>query len=303
MDTQLPHQLAQELRGAPAAKELTAQVAARAQAVLNAFGRKPTLALVRVGAREDDLAYERAALKRAEKCQVEVRVIELPATATQAELNAVMQQISGDSLIDGCLLFRPLPGQLDEAQAYSFLSAVKDVDGATQSSLLWSLAGVGEGFVPCTAEAVVRILDYYELPLEGANVCMVGRSLVIGKPAAMQLLARGASVDLCHSKTRNLAAHTRAADIVVVATGHPHTLTAQHVRAGQTIVDVGINEDAATGALIGDADTSAIAPLVFALTPVPGGVGALTAAILCDHVVCAAEKNLSMLSSSSQKGI
>lgn len=293
---------AKQLRGAPAAKALTAEVCARALAVARVADRAPKLALVRVGAREDDLAYERAALKRAEKCQVEAEVFELPRSIEQPELNAVIQQISDDPNLDGCLMFRPLPAHLDADQAYSFLSAEKDVDGATHASLLWSLAGVGAGFVPCTAEAVVRLLEFYEVPLAGANVCVVGRSLVIGKPCAMQLLVRGATVDMCHSKTANLPVHTREADIVVVATGHPHTIAAAHVHAGQTVVDVGINVDPATGALVGDADAAAIAPLVAALTPVPGGVGALTTTILCDHVVRAAEKHVGLAPTTNQKG-
>ena len=160
----------------------------------------------------------------------------------------------------------------------------------TPASLLTTLSGRGEGFTPCTAEAVLALLDHYDVELDGAKVAVVGRSLVIGRPVAAMLTARNATVTTCHTHTRDLAAECRAADIVVAAVGRAHTIGADAVREGQTIIDVGINWDEAAGKLVGDVDFDAAEPVVGAITPVPGGVGAVTTAILARHVIEAAER-------------
>ena len=277
--------MAELLKGAPVARALTEELAARCVA-LRGQGIVPTLAIVRVGEREDDLSYERGALKRCEKVGIEAR----RADVSQDELLAAIEGINADPAVHGCLMFRPLPAGLDEDAVAAALDPAKDVDSMTPASLLTTLSGRGEGFAPCTAEAVLALLDHYGVELDGAKVAVVGRSLVIGRPVAALLTARNATVTTCHTHTRDLAAECRAADIVVAAVGRARTIGADAVREGQTIIDVGINWDEAAGKLVGDVDFDAAEPIVDAITPVPGGVGAVTTAILAKHVIEAAER-------------
>ena len=281
--------MAELLRGAPVAAALTESVRARADA-LRAAGTAPKLAIVRVGERPDDLSYERGALKRADKAGVEVERILLPVDCSQDELMAAIDRVNTDPAIHGCLFFRPLPRTLDEAAACSALDPAKDMDCATEGSLAGVFSCRARGFAPCTAEAVVHVIEHYGYELEGARVTVVGRSMVIGKPVSMMLQARNATVTMCHTRTRDLAAECRRADILVVAAGHPGTVGADAVSPGQVVIDVGINWDEAAGKLVGDVDFDAVEPIVGAITPVPGGVGSVTTAVLMDHVVTAAER-------------
>lgn len=281
--------MAEILKGAPVAKALTAELAERAER-LRAAGTVPTLAILRVGEREDDLSYERGALKRCEKVGIEARRVLLPADCSQDELMTAIARVNEDAGVHGCLMFRPLPAGLDEGAAAEALDPAKDVDCMTAGSLLSTLSGRGAGFAPCTAEAVVALLDHYGVELDGARVAVVGRSLVIGRPVAAMLTARNATVTICHTHTRDVAAMCREADIVVAAAGRARMLGADAVRAGQVIVDVGINWDEAAGKLVGDVDFEAAEPVAAAVTPVPGGVGAVTTAILAKHVIEAAER-------------
>ena len=276
------------LKGAPVARALTEELAARAAALREA-GCAPTLALVRVGARGDDMAYERGILSRCEKVGIAVRRVELPQDASHAELEAALRALAADPAVHGILLFRPLPAGLDEVAAAACVPAVKDVDCMGAAGLLATLSGQGAGFAPCTAEAVVTLLEHYGVKLDGARVAVVGRSLVIGRPVAALLLARNATVTVCHTHTPDLAAVCREADVIVAAAGHAGTVGAECVHAGQVVVDVGVNVDAA-GKLVGDVDAEAVAPVVDSLTPVPGGVGAVTTAVLARHVIEAAER-------------
>ena len=261
--------MAELLKGAPVARALTEELAARC-AALRERGVVPTLAIVRVGEREDDLSYERGALKRCEKVGIEARRVLLPADVSQDELLTAVEGINADLAVHGCLMFRPLPAGLDENAVAAVLDPAKDVDSMTPASLLTTLSGRGE--------------------LDGAKVAVVGRSLVIGRPVAAMLTARNATVTTCHTHTRDLAAECRAADIVVAAVGRAHTIGVDAIREDQTIIDVGINWDEAAGKLVGDVDFDAAEPVVNAITPVPGGVGAVTTAILAKHVIEAAER-------------
>lgn len=276
------------LRGAPVADALTEEAAARA-AALRERGVVPGLAILRVGERPDDLSYERAALRRCERAGVAARLVTLPAGCSQAELLAAIEDVNADPAVHGCLMFRPLPPTLDEDAACAALAPEKDVDGITAGSLYGVFANRPVGFAPCTAEAVVALLDHYDVPLDGAEVTVVGRSLVIGKPVAQLLLARGATVTTCHTRTRDLAACCRRADVVVAAVGRARTVCADCAREGQVVVDVGVNWDEASQRLVGDVDLDAVAPVASAVTPVPGGVGAVTTAVLMRHVIEAAE--------------
>lgn len=201
---------------------------------------------------------------------------------------AQIAMLNSDSNVHGVLMFRPLPAQLDEVSACEALMPVKDVDGITSGSAAALYTGAGKGFAPCTAEAVIALLEHYGVVIEGKNAVIVGRSLVIGRPVSMLMLAKHATVTVCHSRTRNLAELTRRADIVIAAIGKTESLTADCFAPGQVVIDVGINYSESKRKLVGDVDFDAVAPLVGAISPVPAGVGAVTTAILAKHVVLAA---------------
>lgn len=274
------------LKGAPVVAAMNEQTVALCEA-LKAENIFPTLAIVRVGEREDDISYERGVTKRCEKIGVAVKKFLLPADATQEALLAVIDEINKDDGLHGCLLFRPLPKWMDDQTIRAALKPEKDVDGITDQSLAGVFTDVETGFPPCTAQACVEILDYYKVPLSGKRVTVVGRSLVVGKPAAMMLDRRNATVTMCHSRTHDLPAVCREADVVVVAMGRMGAVDASCLRAGQTVVDVGIhvNEE---GKLCGDVKFAEAEAVVDAITPVPGGVGTVTTSVLVKHVVEAA---------------
>lgn len=281
--------MAKLLKGIEAAKSISARLQTEV-AELKGKGIHPCLAILRVGQREDDLAYERAAMKRCESVGIAVRQVTLPETVTQSELLAEIEKINRDGGIHGCLIFLPLPKHLDEEGVRKTLSPAKDVDGITAGSLGAVYAGTGEGFAPCTAQACVELLKHYEIPLRGKRVTVMGRSLVIGKPVSMLLLNENATVTICHSRSEDLPALCREADVLVVAVGKMGLVGAEHIRPGQTVVDVGIHMDGDT--MRGDVRFDEAEPVVDAITPVPGGVGSVTTAILASHVVEAARKGL-----------
>lgn len=281
--------MAKLLKGAPVAARLTEETAARA-AELGSRGIVPTLCLIRVGERADDLSYERGLLKRAASAGVDVRKVVLDPTCSQGELMVAIFAANEDPAVHGILMFRPLPASLDEVAACEAIAPEKDVDCLTSASLARVFTDSGEGYAPCTADAVMHLLSAAGVSLEGARVTVVGRSLVIGRPVAMMLQAANATVTMCHSKTRDLAECCRESDVLVVACGRARMVGADCVRPGQVVVDVGINWDESAGRLVGDVDFGAVEPVVDAITPVPGGVGSLTTAVLMKHVVQAAER-------------
>lgn len=279
----------QELLGAPVAKALTADLADRVVA-LSYKGIKPKLAIVRLGENAGDLAYERGALSRMAKVGVEVDVHALPLDTTQSKLEYLLGTLSGDASVHGILMMRPLPKGLDESAAQRCVCATKDVDGMTTGSLAKVFSGKGEGYAPCTAEAVIRLLDYYNIDVAGKHVAVLGRSLVIGKPVAQLLLAKNATVTTCHSKTANLADICKSADIIVSCMGQAHMLTDSYISAGSTVVDVSTNDNG-EGGITGDVDPATVQDLDIALTPVPRGVGSVTTSVLAAHVVESAERS------------
>ncbi len=278
------------LRGAPVVAAMNEANAARC-AALKARGVTPTLAVVRVGARPDDLSYEKGVLTRCGKVGVEVKQFLLPEDAAQEQLLDVIAQVNADPAIHGCLLFRPLPKQFDDRTIRAALAPEKDIDGITDGSLAGVFTNSAIGYPPCTAQACLEILKYYQVPLSGKRAVVVGRSLVVGKPAAMMLDRENATVTLCNSRTRNLPALCQEADVVVVAMGKQGAIGGEHLRAGQVVVDVGIHVNG-EGKLCGDVRFDEAEPLVEAVTPVPGGVGTVTTSVLVGHVVEAAEKAL-----------
>ena len=277
------------LRGGLVAEALSKDLVPRI-AKLETAGITPTLAIVRVGERDSDLSYERGAIKRCKGLGLGLKRFVLPADCAQGELMAVIDTVNADTGIHGCLMLRPLPMHLDESAACARLNSEKDVDGITQGSLYGVFANQQVGFPPCTADACMQILRRYECELTGANAVVLGRSLVVGKPVSMMLQAANATVTMCHTRTKGLAAKCASADILVVAVGRPCMVGADFVRKGQIVIDVGINWDEDAGKLRGDVDFDVVEPLVAGITPVPGGVGNVTTAILASHVVEAAER-------------
>lgn len=282
--------MAKLLTGREAASALTAALQRRT-AELAERGVTPKLTILRCGENESDSAYLRSAQQRAARCGVAVEVTSLPEPATRAALLAAIDGVNRDASVHGCLLLRPLPSHLREAEAAicSRLLPEKDVDGMTDASAAAVYLGRTTGFAPCTAEAVTVLLDHYGIDCAGKRAVVIGRSPVVGRPAAMLLLERNATVTVCHTRTADLPAVTREADILVTAAGAARSLTAAHVRPGQTVIDVSASWDAAKNTIVGDADESA-ASVVDAITPVPGGVGAVTSTVLMAHVIRAAER-------------
>lgn len=271
-------------------KEVVAAVNSRIMADVAALKEKgvtPTLGIVRVGERGDDLSYERGAVKRCETLGVAYEKFLLPADCTQEELMAVIDQVNKNDAIHGVLIFRPLPKHLDEAAVIKALDPEKDVDGITDGSMVGVFAGTNQGFPPCTPQACMEILDYYNVDCTGKKAVVVGRSLVVGKPAAMMLIKKNATVTVCHTRTVDMPSVVKEADIVIVAAGRAGVVDASYVREGQIVIDVGINVNA-EGKLCGDVDYAAVEPIVDAITPVPGGVGSVTTSVLVGHVVEAA---------------
>lgn len=279
--------MALELKGAPVADAINA----RSQAELNnliSLGITPTLAIVRVGERGDDIAYENSAVKRCEKVGVAFNRVVLPDSVTQAELIQKIYELNADNGVHGILIFMPLPKHLDGEAVRQALSPEKDVDGITDGSLAGVFTGSGRGFAPCTAQACIEILDHYGFDCKGKRAVVIGRSLVVGKPVAILLMAKNATVTVCHTKTVDMPSVTKAAEILIVAAGKAKAITAEYLSENQVVIDVGINF--AEGVMCGDVDYSAALPLVSAITPVPGGVGTVTSSVLVNNVVEAANR-------------
>ena len=285
-------------------KEVTAAMNERLQARVTALKEKgvtPKLAIVRCGANPSDLSYEKGAESRAALIGVEVEKFLLPEDVTKEALLAQIDAINADDSIHGCLMFPPLPKHLkaDQDEICNRLAAGKDVDCMTDLSNAGVFTGKKLGFAPCTPQACMEILDYYGIDCKGKTAVVIGRSLVVGKPAAMMLMAKNATVTVCHTKTVDTAAIARQADILVSAAGVLGSLTKDYVRPGQVVIDVSINWDenkpnakGGKGGIAGDAVYDEVEPIVAAITPVPGGVGSVTTSVLIGHVVEAAERKL-----------
>ena len=292
--------MAKRLLGKEVNEALVAKLLERTTA-LREKGVVPTLGIVRVGANPSDLSYEKGATTKGEQVGVAVKKFELPEDATKEEVLALIDQVNADDSIHGVLMFRPLPKHLknDQNEICNRLDPKKDVDCMTHLSN----AGVFEdrkdlGYAPCTPAACMEILDHYGIDCKGKKACVIGRSLVVGKPAAMMLMSKNATVTVCHTRTVDTAAEAREADIIISAAGVLKSLTKDFVRPGQIVIDVSMNWDAekittrGKGGMSGDAVFDEVEPIVDAITPVPGGVGAVTTSVLMKHVVEAAEKTL-----------
>lgn len=271
-------------------EKMKAEIAALAEK--NVF---PTLAILRVGERPDDISYEKGAMKRCETVGVAVKNVLLPADVDQRALMAEVERLNADDKVHGVLIFRPLPKHLDEETVRAALAPEKDIDGITDGSLAGVFTGSGSGFAPCTAQACIEILDHYGVACKGKRAVVIGRSLVVGKPVAMMLMAKHATVTVCHTRTVDMPSVTREAEIVIVAAGKMETVTAEYFSPGQVVIDVGINWNDEKGKLCGDVKFDEAEPIVAAITPVPGGVGTVTTSVLVSHVVEAAKRKAQAL--------
>lgn len=284
--------MAELLKGAQVADALNASLAKEIE-TLKAKGVAPTLAIVRVGERGDDIAYERSAMKRCEKVGVTARQVTLPADITEDALLKQIEALNADTSVHGVLLFRPLPKGLNDDRVRNALAPEKDVDGITDGSLAGVFTGNGVGFPPCTPQACMEVLAYNGIDPKGKRAVVIGRSLVVGKPAAMMLLSRHATVTVCHTRTANMPAVCREGEILIVSAGRAGIVDKSYLSPGQVVIDVGINvnED---GSMCGDVKFEDAEAIVGAITPVPGGVGTVTTSVLVKHVVEAAKRQTGM---------
>jgi len=261
-------------------------------------GIVPILAIIRVGENAGDLSYETGAKKRAEQLGVRIRTMVLPQNASAERLLYTIDSLNMDASVHGVLLLRPLPEHLRsrENEICNRLSPQKDVDGMTALSAAGVYTGQNIGFPPCTAAACVEILDHYGIEAAGKKTAVLGRSLVIGRPAAVMLMQRNATVSILHTKTPNPEEYIREADILVCAAGAKDLITGDMVHPGQIVLDVSMNWDPekrtakGRGGMVGDCAFAEVEPIVDAITPVPGGVGAVTNTVLMKHVIQAAER-------------
>ena len=281
--------MAEILKGAPVVEALVERNRIEVES-LKSKGINPTLAILRVGERPDDLAYERSALKRAEKVGVEVRVFTLEEGVNQETFNSKLMELNENPEIHGILMFRPLPKPLDNEIARELLKPEKDIDGCTDGSLAGVFVNRELGYPPCTAEAAMELLRFYDIPIKGKKVAVIGRSLVIGRPVAMMLMHENATVVNCHTGTVDIPSITKEADIIIAAAGSIGMVNEKYVNSNQVIIDVGINWDEKKNGIAGDVDFERVEPIVKAITPVPGGVGTVTASVLISHVVTAAKR-------------
>ncbi len=273
----------QIIKGKPVADQISENLIKEVNELVKE-GINPKLAILRVGANGSDLAYERGALKRCESIGIQTQVVELPEDVTQEEYIKTLKGLNEDKNVNGILCFRPLPKQLDEEAIKYIISPEKDVDSFSPINSAKVMEGDKTGFPPCTPTAVVEILKHYGVELSGSKVAVLGRSMVVGKPAAMLLLNENATVTICHSRTKDLAKVTSEADVLVAAVGRARMVKEDFVKEGAVVIDVGINVDA-EGNLCGDVDNNAVLDKVSMITPVPAGVGSVTTSILAKHVV------------------
>ena len=285
--------MAKILHGAPVIEAMN-QNTKNQIAELKTLGIIPTLAIIRVGERAEDIYYENNAVKRCKELGAESEKKVFPIDVTEDEVANAIEAYNADDKIHGILLLRPLPKHLNDDRLRNLISPMKDVDGCTDVSLSGVFAGEKRGFPPCTPHAAMRILNFYGYTpvTDGSQASVIGRSLVIGRPVSMMLLKDDFTVNICHSKTANLSDVTKRAAVLIAAAGKKHLVDDTFVNPDQVVIDVGVNWDEEKQGITGDVDFEKVEPIVKAITPVPGGVGTVTTSILVRHVVEAAERAL-----------
>lgn len=276
------------LKGAEVSAKLKDQVL---ETLAGLGGYVPTAAIVRVGERPDDLSYEKGVMKKIAAFGMEARSFAFPEDISEEEFKKEFQKINNDEHIDGILLFMPLPKHMNGKVFESLIAPEKDLDGISPVNRAKVFAGESDGFAPCTAEAVIETLKAFEIPMAGKRAVVVGRSMVVGRPLSMLFLKENATVTVCHTKTKDLKAVCNEAEILVAAAGKAGMLDAEYVADGTVVLDVGINVDE-NGKICGDVKWEGLEEKASAATPVPGGIGAVTTAVLCKHLAQAAQRKL-----------
>lgn len=281
------------IKGKPVGDALSEVLKGECEALVK-NGIQPKLAILRVGAKPNDLSYEKGALKKCETIGITAEVTELPDGTTQEQYIETLEKLNNDSSVHGILTFRPLPEGIDEEVIKNVISPEKDVDCFSPMNTAKLMEGDKTGFPPCTPTAVVEILKHYNVPLKGANVVVLGRSMVVGKPVSMLLLGENATVTICHSKTKDLPKICANADVLVAGVGRARMVTSEYVKEGAVVIDVGINAKPEGGGICGDVDTDDVVGKASMVTPVPAGVGSVTTSILAKHVIKACKQQNNM---------
>ena len=282
--------MADVLKGMEVVNAMKAELTARVEA-LKGKGVEPCLGIVRIGERPDDLSYERGAIKRSEGIGVACKVFSFPEDIGNDKFLEEFKKINADKSVHGILVFRPMPKHIDEGRVKEAICPDKDIDCMSDINIAKVFAADESGYAPCTPRAVMEMLKHNDIQIKGKRVTLVGRSMVVGKPLSMLLLKEHATVTLCHTRTVDLEAECKRADILIAAAGAAKMIKAAHVSEGAIVIDVGINVDD-DGNLCGDVCYEGVEPIAGKITPVPGGVGTVTTSVLVMHVIMAAEKTL-----------
>jgi len=294
--------MAQILKGSEVVEFINSEATKKVEDLKNK-GIVPTLAILRVGDKADQISYEKSAVKRCDTIGVAVKNVVLPEDITQDDVIQSITGLNEDNKVHGVLILRPLPKHINDDVVRAALCTSKDVDGITDGSLAGVFTGQAPsktagfacanplGFAPCTAQACIDILDFYKIDCTGKRVTVIGRSLVVGKPVAIMLMGKNATVTVCHTRTVDVPKITKEADIIIAASGQMESLTGEYFSPEQTVIDVGINWNDKKGKLCGDVLFEEAEPIVAAITPVPGGVGTVTTSVLVSNVIKAAERN------------
>ncbi len=272
------------IKGAPVSAKIKEEVGAMLEKIK---GPAPKLAIVRVGENPDDMSYERGAVKKMDAFGLRSQCYTFPADITDEDFKKEFTAINEDTDVSGILLLRPLPKQICEKDIEAMIDPEKDLDGISPVNIAKVFSGDSTGFAPCTPEAVIEVLKAYNIPMEGKRAVIVGRSMVVGRPLSMLLLKENATVTICHTRTKDLTETCKQAEILVAAAGKAKMLDDSYVGENTTVIDVGINVDE-NGKLCGDVAADTLEGKSGNLTPVPGGVGAVTTAVLAKHLVQAA---------------
>ncbi len=276
------------LKGAPVSAAIREWAA---EEIKQLQGPVPKLAIIRVGEKPDDMSYERSAVKKMETFGLRVQTFVFPKDISDEDFKEAFQKINKDPDVAGILLLRPLPGQIKEKEIEAMIDPKKDLDGISPVNIAKVFSGDPSGFAPCTAEAVIEILKANNISIEGKRAAVIGRSMVIGKPLSMLLLKENATVTICHTRTKELPKICRQAEILVAAAGKAGMVEESWASDGAVVIDVGINVDE-NGKLCGDVDQASMENRNLLLTPVPGGVGAVTTAVLAKHLIQAARSSV-----------
>lgn len=281
---------ARELRGRPVARDILQSAREEIESLRDEFAIVPSLCIVQIGDDPSSAAYARSILRACDRVAIDASRIEMPTSTTEPELEELIEELNCRPDVHGIIVMQPMPDHLDRLRIASLITPIKDIDGMASANAGKLMLGDEEAFAPSTPAGGMELLRHYEIPISGRHAVVIGRSPVVGLPMALMLLAEDATISIAHSRTVDLPELTRQADILVCAVGHAGLVTADMVQQGATVVDFGVN--VIDGALVGDVDYAAVAEVAGSITPVPGGTGTVTTAILVRNTVSAAKRLL-----------